>query len=459
MLSVLLVDDDPMVLEATRLFLVRFGEMNVTTAPSATSALAILSEQSFDAIVVDYDMPDINGIELLKIIRTKGDTTPVIVFTGVGREHAAIEALNNGADFFIQKGDEPATQLRNMVHRIRQAVEKRFVGTGLGTTQKVLIDTVNFFPLPAFVLDRDGKVIAWNGSMESFTGLAAVDILGKSDREYATSLLGRKAPLPTELLFRSDENVEKYQYKEVFRDRSTLIAWTRAVNRDGGDYVLWMKATALFDSRGSFVAVIGTVRDITGELGPELLRQSAVSAINPVAAPASQSQGSSGMFGKLLGKAKSLHKEGLRIYYRENKPADAIPLFDSAIGIDPSLAFAWNDRGLCYRETGRDDDALQNFDKAAELDPQNEEILYNQAETLKRIGLLRAQPRVIENAIRAYNRVLELNPNNADAWNGLGVCVKETGKAELSRQYFDRARELRRANKDKKNVRNIDLLV
>ena len=61
---------------------------------------------TYDAMVVDYDLPEINGIEFLKIIRAKGDTTPLIIYTGVGREYAAIEALNYGADFFLKKGDD-----------------------------------------------------------------------------------------------------------------------------------------------------------------------------------------------------------------------------------------------------------------------------------------------------------------------------------------------------------------
>jgi len=100
MLSVLIVDDEEEVRNVTRLFLERFGDMEVTTSSSAKESLALLSKGSFDAIIVDYDMPEINGIEFLKILRSKGDTTPVIIFTGVGREYAAIEALNNGANFF-----------------------------------------------------------------------------------------------------------------------------------------------------------------------------------------------------------------------------------------------------------------------------------------------------------------------------------------------------------------------
>jgi DNA-binding response OmpR family regulator len=79
--------------------------MSVHTAQSALEALKILPEKSYDAIIVDYDMPEINGIEFLKILRQKGDTTPVILFTGVGNERRAIEAINYGANFFLKKDE------------------------------------------------------------------------------------------------------------------------------------------------------------------------------------------------------------------------------------------------------------------------------------------------------------------------------------------------------------------
>ena len=133
--TVLIIDDQQDLLDITRLFLERFGEMNVDTAKSAKEALAKMKDKNFDALVVDFDLPDISGIEFLKIVRAKGDTTPVIIFTGVGRENAAIEALNNGADFFLKKGEDPHAQFRNMVHMINQAVERRSMGRAIGTSE------------------------------------------------------------------------------------------------------------------------------------------------------------------------------------------------------------------------------------------------------------------------------------------------------------------------------------
>jgi DNA-binding NtrC family response regulator len=130
LISVLLIDDEPALLEVLTPFIERSGEMSVHTAQSALEALKILPEKSFDAIIVDYDMPEINGIEFLKILRSKGDTTPVIIFTGVGHERTAIEAINYGANFFLKKDEDPQVQFHELSTMIKTAVESTYLGNG-----------------------------------------------------------------------------------------------------------------------------------------------------------------------------------------------------------------------------------------------------------------------------------------------------------------------------------------
>lgn len=85
----------------------------------------------------------------------------------------AIEALNNGADFFLKKGESPSSEFRELVHMINRAAERRLVGRSLGTSQKLLEETVNFFPEAAYAIDREARVIAWNQGMAELTGVPA----------------------------------------------------------------------------------------------------------------------------------------------------------------------------------------------------------------------------------------------------------------------------------------------
>jgi len=455
MLSVLVIDDSKSLLEVLRPLLERFGNMNVKTVLSAKEALQLLMNNTFDAMVVDYDLPEINGIEFLKIIRAKGDTTPVIIFTGVGREYAAIEALNNGADFFLKKGDDVQDQLLDMVHMIRKAVDRRNMGRGAGTVQKLLTDTLNFFHQPVYIIDREGKVIVWNKGMAALTGMREEDILDKGDWEYSLPFFGHRAPMLSDLIFQDESTILENNYTIIEKDKGTITAWTKATPEEGRQTILWMKSAALYDSKGAFIGVLGKVRDITGEMGAELLNKT------PEAIPDAASSGipvspKVGMFDKILGKAKSSYNEGLQLSFRQGKFAEAIPYFDQAIKIDPSLAYVWHDRGVCYRELRNYPEALRNFDKAVELAPDDEEFLFSRAEMFKMLGILRQRRDLLESAVQILNRVVEINPNHAEAWNSLGVCSQELGKELLSRQYFDKSRDLIKQGKNKKKTRTFD---
>ena len=67
--SILYVDDEPDLLELGKLFLEQGGQFSVSTAESGAIALEMMKEQTFDAIISDYQMPECNGIRFLQIGR------------------------------------------------------------------------------------------------------------------------------------------------------------------------------------------------------------------------------------------------------------------------------------------------------------------------------------------------------------------------------------------------------
>lgn len=125
MISVLYVDDEDALLELAKTFLEKTGEFSVGTARSAPEALALLEERGFDAIISDYQMPEMDGIAFLKQVRSSGIIIPFILFTGRGREEVVIQALNEGADFYIQKGGESKPLFTELAHKVKQAVSRR----------------------------------------------------------------------------------------------------------------------------------------------------------------------------------------------------------------------------------------------------------------------------------------------------------------------------------------------
>lgn len=123
MTRVLLVDDEPALLDIEGKILERKFGISVETAASGEEALEILKVSPFDAIVSDYSMPGIDGLTLLRRIREQDKQIPFILFTVKEREAVAIEALNSGANFYVQKEESPQVAFTELAHKINISVE------------------------------------------------------------------------------------------------------------------------------------------------------------------------------------------------------------------------------------------------------------------------------------------------------------------------------------------------
>jgi DNA-binding response OmpR family regulator/Tfp pilus assembly protein PilF len=451
LLSVLLIDDEPALLEVLKLFAERSRELSVHTAQSATEALKILPEKTFDAIIVDYSMPEIDGIEFLKIIRSEGNTTPVIIFTGAGHERQAIEAINNGANFYLKKGEDPQVQFRELITMVKTAVERTYAGKNLGTTKRVIADMINFSSDPSFAIDREGKVVAWNTSLEQITDTPASAMIEKGDYFYAEPFFGTRRKMLANLIFEPDNEIKRNKYMIVSRvAKGPIVAVTKGLKRDGSEWTLWAKAMPVYDGQGNFIAAVETVRDVTATFKDIVIHDETQDAVANLteAVSAQSAKPAKGMFDRILGKTSTHYKEGVILYMREKKYPEAIAEFNKALEVDDKLPYAWNDRGLCFREMGDNKSALQSLLRAVELAPENPELLFNLGETLEMIGVLYMSNKYLDSAIQTFKMVANQMPNNANAWNHIGICYKEMGKPEEAKFYFDRARDIHLWKKD-----------
>ena len=128
-IRILHVDDEPEDLEITRIFLKRVWRENfeIVSVLSVREALEKLESEHFDVVISDYQMPDMNGIEFLEVVRKseKYADTPFIIFTGRGGEEIAKDALNRGADGYIDKMGNPARQCNELARVINESVMER----------------------------------------------------------------------------------------------------------------------------------------------------------------------------------------------------------------------------------------------------------------------------------------------------------------------------------------------
>jgi PAS domain S-box-containing protein len=130
-------------------------------------------------------------------------------------------------------------------------------------SESKLAAIIEFLPDATFVIDLQGKVIAWNRAMEEMTGVNKNDMIGEGDHAYAVPFYGERRRQLLDLLDKDDKEIaSNYQY--VQRKGNTLYAevFTPALFGGRGAHV-WATGAPIFDSKGKRLGAIESIRDIT----------------------------------------------------------------------------------------------------------------------------------------------------------------------------------------------------
>jgi two-component system phosphate regulon response regulator OmpR len=119
---ILVVEDDPRLADMLLEYLGQAG-FHVTVAPSGRTALERASADEYDAIVLDLMLPDLDGLDVCRQLRTTSDT-PILMLTGRGDAIDRIVGLEIGADDYVPKPFEP----RELLARLRAILRRRVSG-------------------------------------------------------------------------------------------------------------------------------------------------------------------------------------------------------------------------------------------------------------------------------------------------------------------------------------------
>lgn len=244
MTQVLVTDDEPSLLEIAKAFLEKRGHFKVDTATSAIEAQSMMGGTDYDAIVCDYMMPEMNGLELLKRLRQDGNHIPFILFTGRGREDVAIEALNLGADFYLQKGGDPKTHFAELVNMINQSVSREKMERAVAENEeryRAIFETTG----SGMVLIGDAsEILLVNSEFERISGFKKDELVGK--RKW------------TDLMHPDDlSRVLSYHKARMKDPRAAPTTYEfRGMDRDGGVHHLLAFVTVLPGTRRTLVSVL-----------------------------------------------------------------------------------------------------------------------------------------------------------------------------------------------------------
>lgn len=141
--------------------------------------------------------------------------------------------------------------------------DRKKTENALKESERNLTDIINFLPDPTFVIDRDGKVIAWNRAIEALTGIKAEEIMGKGNYEYSLPFYGERRPILIDLVLRPEPRFEETYVITKRSEDGTLSGEAYMPNLRGGEVYLFGSATALYDSYGKISGAIESIRDIT----------------------------------------------------------------------------------------------------------------------------------------------------------------------------------------------------
>ncbi|MFX0115988.1 MAG: PAS domain S-box protein [Candidatus Hodarchaeota archaeon] len=185
MTRVLLVDDDEDFLMLAKEFLEEEEpSFELITTRSARIALQTLEQVSVDAVVVDYSMPEMDGLEFLQNLRLEGNWIPFIMFTGKGHEDVAMRALNLGADYYLTKeGDHEQLygELANIIQEIlnlkeHEKKENLQKEEALRVSEERFRELADLLPQTIFEIDLEGNFTFANRYGLESTGYTQEDL-------------------------------------------------------------------------------------------------------------------------------------------------------------------------------------------------------------------------------------------------------------------------------------------
>jgi len=196
-------------------------------------------------------------------------------YVGKYRKSDLLEEAYEASDFFPDLGTDgrwlrfTAAVIRDTTGKLIGALEtleditdRKQAENELKESRRRFSEIIEFLPDATLVIDRDGKVIAWNRAIEAMTGVKAEEMLGRGNYEYSIPFYGERRPIIIDLALHPDHEMEK-QYTSIQRMGDILFGEAFTPNLPPGNVHLSATASVLRNSKGDIIAAIECIRDNT----------------------------------------------------------------------------------------------------------------------------------------------------------------------------------------------------
>ncbi len=193
--NILIVDDEPRLRSVYRMLLAGTGR-HIEECNGGGEAIARLGHHDIDVVILDLNMPDISGREVMEWISRNRLTTSVIVFSADDTIDAAILALRRGACEFIRKSAEPEELVRTVDMTLRRRHLERehaMMTAQLEQSERLHRFLIDNSPDIIYTLDIDGRFVFMNSRVHTLLGYDPKELIGRhysdivheDDRELA----------------------------------------------------------------------------------------------------------------------------------------------------------------------------------------------------------------------------------------------------------------------------------
>jgi diguanylate cyclase (GGDEF)-like protein/PAS domain S-box-containing protein len=179
--NILIVDDDPVVLKSLKDLLAIRGIV-ADTAIGGREAIVCLDQKEYDLVLLDLQMPYVNGHDVMRHIKQQNMNTSIIVVSGETSFEAARDACTQGAYDFLRKPyatDELIITVNNALNEKKLEKHNKLIQSQLRESERLHRYLVNTSPDIIYILDQDGHFTFINERVETLLGYDQKELVGK----------------------------------------------------------------------------------------------------------------------------------------------------------------------------------------------------------------------------------------------------------------------------------------
>ena len=239
------------------------NSFEIDNVASVDEAFKKMGQQTYDAVVSDYEMPQKNGLDFLKELRDQNNQIPFILFTGKGREDVAVKALNLGADSYINKNGSPETVYCELADAINKTVERKKSRELLAKSESKYHALVeNSLQGISILQAAPIRIVFANGAFGKILGYSPEELTSLSPEEIMS------------LVYHEDRDVFFKLVENRLRGEPAETCFEfRAMRKDGS--IIWLSSLANRVDYDGQPAVQGMFLDVNeSKIAAEILRES-----------------------------------------------------------------------------------------------------------------------------------------------------------------------------------------